>query len=157
MPGKGTDEISSSSIKQIKHKLKTVYVEKDRKELLEKWNKKTAAKLENGLWSDEQMMVVQSYFTDQIMTNSNRMKKYKTSLQQNKKGLRVEQYLEEMDQVSKIEEVFNKKTWAEYQKVENRNRKKKAQLKKLSQVTCKIAGRNWSPECDKLLNFMAAH
>jgi len=69
----------------------------------------------------------------------------------------VEQYLEEMDQVSKIEEVFNKKTWAEYQKVENRNRKKKAQLKKLSQVTCKIAGRNWSPECDKLLNFMAAH
>jgi len=60
------------------------------------------------------MMVVQSYFTDQIMANSNRLKTYKTQLQQNKKGLRVEQYLEEMQQVNKIEDVFSKKVWSEY-------------------------------------------
>ena len=52
MPGKGTDKISQASIKQIKDKLKTVYVEGKRKEILEKWNKRMAAKLKNGLWSN---------------------------------------------------------------------------------------------------------
>lgn len=55
-----------------------------------KWYKNLKAGLNDGLWSEDEMQVVQGYFTDQIMENSKRMKKYMAELTSNKRGLRVE-------------------------------------------------------------------
>ena len=57
-------------------------------------------------------MVVQSYFTDQIMINKNRMNAFKANLRKNRDGLRMDQYLEEMRGVDKIEAVYSSKVWA---------------------------------------------
>jgi len=89
-----------------------------------KWNKRLKSELKEGLWSDDELLVVQGYFTAQILENSNRMKKYMKELNSNKRGLRVEQFFEEKREVEKIEKVFNKRVWAEYRQVTIRNKKK---------------------------------
>ena len=120
----GIDTITPQEVRSIKLKLKKVYLENRRKDLLMKWNKRLKSELKEGLWSDDELLVVQGYFTAQILENSNRMKKYMKELNSNKRGLRVEQFFEEKREVEKIEKVFNKRVWAEYRQVTLRNKKK---------------------------------
>ena len=153
MPGRGIDKVTLADIADIEDQLKKVYILNRRRDKLMKWSRGMKKGLENGLWSDDQMMVVQSYFTDQIMINRSRMDKYRAKLQKNLQGLRMDQYLEQKEQVDNIEEVYNNKVWAQYQRVGARNGKKTEALRTLSEHTCKMAGYNWTQECDDLLTF----
>jgi hypothetical protein len=97
MPGRGIDKVTLADIADIEDQLKKVYILNRRRDKLMKWSRGMKKGLENGLWSDDQMMVVQSYFTDQIMINRSRMDKYRAKLQKNLQGLRMDQYLEQKE------------------------------------------------------------
>ena len=91
MPGKGIDKLTQVEINSIKYKLRNLKNEEDRRKMAMVWNAAKKREIKFGFFSDEQMIVVQSYFTGLITLNKNAMKDYKIKLDKNKQNLSSEE------------------------------------------------------------------
>merc|ERR1740139_1058069 len=91
MPGKGIEKLTQVEINSIKYKLRNLKSEADRRKMAMVWNAAKKREIKFGFFSDEQMIVVQSYFTGLITLNKNAMKDYKIKLDKNKQNLSSEE------------------------------------------------------------------